>query len=154
MNNTTIIYGESVSDFFYILNNSNKELWWEYGDSLASEEEISKKFEDLKREWLADTSMLSSPRLKYDNENYKEIIKLDSFVLPSIIEDLRENNNDWLFALRTITGIDPVPKEHQGDFELMKEDWLSWAEKNMLQQYASNDFSYASYADAPLSQAV
>ena len=119
---------------------------WQY-DSCPSKEEILERFDYLKKRWIAETRILSNPRLKYNNENYQEIIKLDSYILPYLIDDLRENDYDWFFALREITNDDPIKKGHEGYYDLMKQDWLDWAEKYKVNQYASNDFRYAGSLD-------
>ena len=91
--------------------------------------------------------MISNPRLKYENKNYQEILDLDFFVLPYLIDDLKSNDIDWFVALNKISDTDPIKKEHQGNFDLMKQDWLEWAEKNKINQYAPNDFRYAGFLE-------
>lgn len=141
MESVTILFIEPNS--FIAFDEANQAVkFWRRWESVAAPKEISEKFEQLKKMWIADTAMLSNPRLKYENKNYKEIIKLDSFILPYIIQDLTENNNDWFFALNQITNENPIKEEHQGYYDLMKQDWLDWAEQNMVNQYASNDFRY------------
>lgn len=46
-----------------------------------------------------------------------------------LLKELRENGPDWfaVYALRKITGEDPVPVGHCGRLILMTEDWLTWA---------------------------
>jgi hypothetical protein len=59
-------------------------------------------------------------------------LQLGEQVLPLLIEELRENNNHWFIALNEITGINPVLKEHIGNVEQMREDWIKWAEENNI----------------------
>ena len=85
------------------------------------------QFEELKGKWIQDTKFESNPEFIYGNENYKNIIELGKKVVPILLEDLLYNDTDWIFALQEIVKTDPVNKDHQGVFELMKNDWIDWA---------------------------
>ena len=96
-------------------------------------------FNELKDKWKQETMLLSDPELIYENTNYKRIIKLGASVVPILIEDLKENDNDWLFALYQILKINPVHENHIGAFDLMKNDWLNWVNTNLGNRYAYHD---------------
>jgi hypothetical protein len=48
---------------------------------------------------------------------------------------LQENGGPWFWALRALTGENPVPSEHRGNIEAMANDWLQWGqEKGLIKQ--------------------
>lgn len=89
------------------------------------------EFQELKEWWVDDTAYLSSPIQKAMHPAYQRIIGGGKESLPFIIEDLKEGPDHWFWALKSITGADPIPKEHEGRMELMAEDWIKWYEENV-----------------------
>jgi hypothetical protein len=47
---------------------------------------------------------------------------------PFIFEQLGRNADHWFFALRAITGINPIPEEDRGRIPEMCKHWLQWGE--------------------------
>lgn len=43
-----------------------------------------------------------------------------------ITRELEKKSGQWFGALKSITGEDPVPKEHKGNTEEMTKAWLEW----------------------------
>ncbi|MDI9364567.1 MAG: hypothetical protein QM541_06430 [Flavobacterium sp.] len=93
--------------------------------------EVKKKFEKLSSIWKIETMLTSSSSDIVNNSAYQNIIKLGPIALQFIIDDLKSNDALWFFALQSISGENPIKKEHQGIFSLMKQDWLNWAENNL-----------------------
>lgn len=93
-------------------------------------QEVEKEFIGYKNNWIKQTCYQSNPEIVYSNENYKNIIKLGNNVVPFLIKDLKENNGDWLFALSSILGLDPVKDFNKGNWLNMKEDWIKYIEDN------------------------
>jgi hypothetical protein len=60
---------------------------------------------------------------------YQQIIGMGKEALPFLIRELERNPDHWFWALRAITGEDPVPAEHRGRVRLMAQDWVKWARK-------------------------
>jgi small subunit ribosomal protein S20 len=89
---------------------------------------IEKKFKKLSSEWKQDRRrfFLSSDIEMAENSAYQEIIKMGEAVLPMILEDLKKQLDFWFLALHEITGVNPIPTEHYGQVNKMREDWLSW----------------------------
>ena len=46
--------------------------------------------------------------------------------IPFIIRDMLENNNHWFWALKSITGEDPVPPSKRGKIKEMTIEWKKW----------------------------
>ena len=95
------------------------------GDKIKS---IDKIFNENYNKWYEGTKYLSSSKI-YDNEYYRNIVSLGVYVIPCIIEKLKESPVQLFEALAEITGEDPVPENHWGDMEKMAEDWINWWDK-------------------------
>ncbi|NAY91713.1 hypothetical protein GTQ34_07280 [Muricauda sp. JGD-17] len=89
-----------------------------------------KKFLKLKDQWLEETMFASNSSDIFSNSAYEQIISMGELAIPWIIRDLKRSNNHWFYALRNITGENPIPQEHAGAIDQMKEDWVDWAEIN------------------------
>jgi len=88
------------------------------------------KFCNLAFTWKEDTKMMSSMRDIALHPAYQEIIGMGKSAISYILDDLAIELSLWFWALRAITGDNPVPVTHQGDFEKMRKDWLIWGEEN------------------------
>jgi hypothetical protein len=93
--------------------------------------ELRVKFDSYTITWLNETMFTSSSSEIFSNNAYRSIIGLGTEVIPLIIEDLKINDYHWFYALESLTGVNPIQKEHRGVIQLMKEDWLNWAEDNI-----------------------
>ncbi len=96
------------------------------------QENLKKNFQLYKNIWEEQTLLSSNMTEIINNSAYLSIIALGADVIPLIIQDLRNDENHWFSALESLTGSHPIKKEHKGIFNLMKSDWLDWADKNML----------------------
>ncbi len=84
------------------------------------------RFRELAQQWQAETSHLSSMTAKATHPAYQQIIGMGKEALPLILADLRRAPKHWFWALRAITGIDPVRPEDRGRMASMTRSWLSW----------------------------
>ena len=91
--------------------------------------EITEIFLSMATRWREETMLCSSISKNMSNRWYLEIIALGKPAVALIIYELENNPDYWFAALREITGQDPVRPEHKGYFELMRRDWLQWAER-------------------------
>lgn len=85
------------------------------------------RFRELVTQWRADVQMLSSSTDIAMHPAYQRIIAMGSEVLPMILRELERSLDHWFWALRAITGINPVPPAHRGRRKEMVTDWLRWA---------------------------
>lgn len=92
------------------------------------------EFLELKEKWKKETIFESSADKIFSNSNYVRIIDFGSDALPWIIKDLKRNGGFWFFALKKITGINPIKNENVGKYEGMKKDWIEWSEKHYLDE--------------------
>lgn len=90
---------------------------------------LEAKFEDLVGQWRAETAHLSSIQDKVLHRAYQEIIALGSDAVPLILRELKRSGGHWFWALRVLTGANPVKPEHAGHVREMKETWLDWGRR-------------------------
>lgn len=92
------------------------------------------RFKRLSSAWREQSAHISSSTEKAILPPYQEIIGMGATALPFIFEELKAQPEHWFWALRAITGIDPVASEHVGRIDKMTEAWIMWAKENGLVQ--------------------
>jgi hypothetical protein len=88
----------------------------------------AERFQKLAATWKSAVRFLSDTDEMCSHPAYQEIIGMGAAVLPFIFLELEREPDNWFWALKAITGEDPVPEEHRGNVELMAKDWLLWAQ--------------------------
>ena len=88
--------------------------------------ELESLFGRLVQEWHHDTDVLSDSSRLAMHPAYQRIIGLGPQVVPLILREMRDRGGHWFWALRSITGDNPVPAEEVGRVARMKELWLQW----------------------------
>lgn|SRR5208283_1704682 len=92
--------------------------------------ELESRFASLSRQWREDAKFASSVSAVAMHPAYQEIIGMGERVLPFIFRELAsepDNPGHWFWALRAITGTDPVAEEQKGVLRGMAAAWLNWA---------------------------
>ncbi len=84
------------------------------------------EFNVLKEKWESETAHLSSIRESAMHPAYQQIIGMGQVAVPLILSEMRKKPDHWFWALRSITGEDPVLPEHRGRLKQMTDDWLKW----------------------------
>ena len=92
----------------------------------SGEEIISSRFCALAEQWKAETIRIPSINRKMMHPAYQQIIGLGEAAIPFILEDLDKQPEHWFWALRAITGDNPVEEKYQGNIGIMTEAWLNW----------------------------
>ena len=87
-------------------------------------------FSSLVQRWNGETKYSSI--IQISHPAYKRIIELGWPVLPLLLREMDDRPGHWHFALKSITHVDPVPREDRGDLHKVREHWLSWARANNL----------------------
>src|SRR4051794_32568750 len=87
---------------------------------------IREQFEMLAQRWKAEVEFLSSTSAIINHPAYQDIIALGLPVVPLILRDLEHEPAHWFEALQTVTGENPVPREHWGNIPAMQQDWITW----------------------------
>ncbi len=70
---------------------------------------------------------------------YQRIIGMGPNAIPLILREWTEKPEPWHWALRSITGADPVSPADRGRIGAMREAWLRWAEQNGYLPKKRND---------------
>lgn len=87
---------------------------------------VEHEFAELVERWRRDTQWTSSVEEMAMHPAYQRIIGMGSKALPLLLRELGEAPDHWFWALKAITGCDPVPPEDRGRVERMAEAWLRW----------------------------
>lgn len=87
------------------------------------------RFSTLRTAWEADTATLSSTTAIAMHPAYQQIIGMGPDAIPLILQELERKPGHWFWALKSITGEDPVLPEHRGQIAQMTESWLKWGDQ-------------------------
>ena len=99
--------------------------------ALLGPKEQREIFSTLTVAWKRDTIFNSSATKILEHPAYQLIIQLGTSIVPLIINDLRNRNNHWYYALRILTGINP-PENACQNMHTVRRFWLQWAKVNMI----------------------
>src|SRR5439155_14510252 len=94
--------------------------------------DLESEFRELVRQWREDTKYTSSATDAAMHPAYQRIIGMGPAVLPHVLRELHETPGHWFWALRAITGENPVRPEDQGHVVAMRDAWIDWARKHDL----------------------
>lgn len=97
-------------------------------------DELSKKFHELKEEWQKETACISSPTEIYMHDAYQQIIGLGPQAVPLILAEIRDEAGFWHWALHAMTRANPIPDDFDGGTQEIAELWLEWEEQNLKQE--------------------
>jgi len=90
----------------------------------------SETFARLAADWRSKRGPVSAITEMVMMPEYQRIIGMGSGALPLILEELERCPDHWFWALKAITGEDPVPAEARGDLRRMADAWLQWGYAN------------------------
>ncbi len=88
--------------------------------------ELETAFDRLAAEWRRGTALDSVGKRTIEHPAYQQIIAIGESALPLIFKEMEANGGHWFYALRQITGENPVTKEMWGKVREMQETWLEW----------------------------
>ena len=95
----------------------------------AKRENVEAEFNRLLNEWKAARRATSSSTAIAMHPSYQRIIGMGQSALPLILRELGRELDHWFWALKAISGEEPVPLEHLGNFRQMAADWLRWGKE-------------------------
>ncbi len=99
------------------------------GSNVDSETRVRQRFEKLYVAWAEDTFFLSSDTKIVLHPAYQQIIGMGTKVLPLILDKLQKEPNHWFWALKAISGEDPVSSEKAGSMKEMIAIWVNWGKQ-------------------------
>jgi len=77
-----------------------------------------------------EVAPLSSSTARVQHPAYREIIALGPAAVPLLLRELEQRPNHWFAALKSLTGIDPVPPSDRGRIGPMTEAWITWGKEH------------------------
>jgi hypothetical protein len=95
---------------------------------LAADPNLVRWFRDLVRAWKQAKVFTSSGSDLALQPAYQQIIGMGKDAIPLILDELQREEDHWFWALKSITGEDPVAPPDRGNMPKMTEAWLRWAE--------------------------
>ena len=87
------------------------------------------KFQALATTWRNEAQALSSVTQMAMHPAYQQIIGMGPIVIPLILRELQDKPDHWFWALKAITGVDPVKSSERGRVKQMAAAWLRWAKE-------------------------
>jgi len=88
--------------------------------------DLERRFEALVQEWKATRGYSSSLTRMSMHYAYQQIIGLGKPAIPLLFGELARQPDHWFWALKVLTGVNPVPPEDRGNVKLMAAHWLRW----------------------------
>jgi hypothetical protein len=95
---------------------------------------VAERFQELVQAWKVGTAPLSSATEMAMHPAYQQIIGLGQDAVPLLLSELQREPDHWFWALKAITGVDPVEPRQRGQLREMAEAWLRWAREQGLGQ--------------------
>lgn len=91
---------------------------------------LTVRFRALADRWYAETEAISSVSQMAMHPAYQEVIGMGCAVVPLLLQELRQQPQHWFWALRAITGDDPIRPEQRGKVREMTAAWLQWGQEH------------------------
>ena len=127
------VWGEEplgVSEESTTIKKEFKKIFEHALESISRQRSVPEvRFSMLKTEWEASTALLSSITEIALHPAYQQIIGMGTVVIPFILAELKRKPGHWFWALKAVTGEDPVLPEQRGRINEMTEAWLRWGRK-------------------------
>jgi hypothetical protein len=105
----------------------------EFSGVWATSLTLSQRFEALAAQWRRETRHLSLMSDIVLNTAYQQIISMGKPAIALILQDLKQQPDHWFWALRSITGENPIQQEDRGRLPQMAEAWLEWGRQHGYQ---------------------
>lgn len=102
----------------------------EYFAPISRQNNLYLNFLKFVRIWKKETRSLSSIIDICMHPAYQRIIGMGHSAVPLILKELQREEDHWFWALKAITGENPIQPQNRGDIERMTEDWLRWGREN------------------------
>lgn len=87
---------------------------------------VGEEFARLAAAWRSAVRFSSSLTEAFEHPAYQAIIALGAAVVPVLLRDLARSPDHWGFALRCITGENPVPPRDAGRIDRTAQAWIQW----------------------------
>ena len=126
-----VVLGRALSEY-------RTETAYDWGKLIHSTHEtLTEKYEQrflgLADEWRNSQGVTSSLTQLVMHPAYQQIIGMGETAVPLIFRKLEKEPDHWFWALKSITGHDPVSDESRGNIRQMATEWLEWGKKQGYQ---------------------
>ena len=89
------------------------------------------RFTELADQWENETVFLSNPDRIAEHPAHREIVSMGESAVPLILKRMQAQGGHWFYALRDITGANPVkPCRAAATLRAMQACWLEWGKAN------------------------
>lgn len=85
------------------------------------------RFHSLVDVWKQSCPPSSSIEQLATHSAYQQIIGMGPDALVFVLREMEQSPNHWFWALRAITGENPVQPANRGNLRAMAADWFAWA---------------------------
>jgi hypothetical protein len=93
------------------------------------DDNLRSKFAHLTKQWKDETQFASTMIEIALHPAYQQIIGMGPAAISLILQRLKTEPDHWFWALKAITGEDPVPESSRGRLKEMTEAWLNWGRR-------------------------
>jgi hypothetical protein len=95
--------------------------------------DLGKIFSRLARKWKEACGHVASINKWAQTPEYQKIIALGrnrpTEMVRILLAELERSPDHWFWALKEITGVNPVTQESRGSVNLMAKCWLEWGKR-------------------------
>jgi hypothetical protein len=92
-------------------------------------ESLESRFQRLAQAWRAAVGPTSSLTQMAMHPAYQQIIGMGRDAIPLLLRELEREPDHWFWALKAITGVDPVDPGLKGRLDEMAGAWLKWGKE-------------------------
>ena len=85
-------------------------------------------FNERAKRWAIETGMHSSPVIRFMHEDYQAIIARGPQIIPLVLNRLKQQPDDWFWALRYLADTDAASDVI--GFDAAVKAWLKWGSEN------------------------
>jgi hypothetical protein len=89
-------------------------------------------FQEMVSQWTLGIGSTSNPTEIFAHPAFRRIVGTGSDAVPFLLREVKKNPSYLVWALREITGKDPVPRDARGNMKEMARAWVAWGEENGL----------------------
>lgn len=96
----------------------------------SAEPETKAVFDTLAATWKTEAAACSTVIEMVTRPSYQRIIGMGKIAIPYILSALSREPDHWFWALKAISGEDPVALADRGDLRKMTKAWLIWGARS------------------------
>jgi len=93
---------------------------------------VEKQFLALVQEWKSGRGHTSSINKMVMHPAYRQIVAMGKQAVPFLLRELEREPDHWFWALKEITGANPVPPENRMKVAEMAKHWIRWGKEQGL----------------------